>query len=379
MMLATDQNPDEHGITPRARQFLSLRESVMERWEREVRARVEGAATLLGPILTNTLPAFFDNIGEALSPSHPRRNATSSNNSAAVHGSERARMTSYGPDQVVHEYQILREAIAAEAATWLDLNVNEWAIIDHSINAAVREAIREFASIQDDLRRKLAGALSHDIRTPLAVVLTGAQLIERSSDLSVNKQVAGKIKKNARRLEDMMSDLLDALTSKGSDQLPLQLSEFDIAELLAEVVKAYAQPDAVEFSVTAESTRGWWCRNTLERALENLINNALTHGGGRKIGLATSHVRGRMMLSVHNDGRPIPKEKQNEIFEYGSRGVSPTAPGWGLGLPFVKRVTESHGGSIAVDSSEQTGTTFLIDIPIDCRPFVKKHDRLIAN
>ncbi|WP_156116910.1 hypothetical protein [Massilia sp. 9096] len=108
MMLATDQNPDEHGITPRARQFLALRESVMERWEREVRARVEGAATLLRPVLTNTLPAFFDNIGEALSAEHPRRNATSSNNSAAVHGGERARMTSYGPDQVVHEYQILR-------------------------------------------------------------------------------------------------------------------------------------------------------------------------------------------------------------------------------------------------------------------------------
>jgi signal transduction histidine kinase len=371
MMLATDQNPDEHGITPRARQFLALRESVMERWEREVRARVEGAAALLRPILTNTLPAFFDNIGEALSPNHPRRNATSSNNSAAVHGSERARMTSYGPDQVVHEYQILREAIGAEAATQLDLSPSEWAVIDHSINAAVREAIREFASIQDDLRRKLAGALAHDMRTPLAVISTGAQLIELSNDLAANKRFAGKIKANASRLEDMMSDLLDALTSKVSDQLPLQLSEFDIAELLADVVKAFAWPHQVEFSVTAVSTCGWWCRNTLQRALENLINNALTHGASRKIGLATSHVRGRMMLSVHNDGQPIPKEKQNEIFEYGSRSASPSAPGWGLGLPFVRQVTESHGGSIAVDSSEQSGTTFLIDIPIDCRPFVK--------
>lgn len=371
MMLATDQNPDEHGITPRARQFLSLREAVMERWEREVRARVEGAAALLRPVLTNTLPAFFDNIGEALSPDHPRTNATSSNNSAAVHGGERARMTSYGPDQVVHEYQILREAIAAEAAARLDLSPSEWAVIDRSINAAVREAIREFASIQDDLRRKLAGALSHDMRTPLAVISTGAQLIELSDDLSAHKQFAGKIKANARRLEDMMSDLLDALTSKASDQLPLQLSEFDIAELLAEVAKAFARPGQVEFLVAAESTRGWWCRNTLQRALENLINNALTHGAGRKIGLATSHVRGRMMLSVHNDGQPIPKERQNEIFEYGSRGASPAASGWGLGLPFVKRVAESHGGSIAVDSSEQAGTAFLIDIPVDCRPFVK--------
>ena len=44
--------------------------------------------------------------------------------------------------------------------------------------------------------------------------------------------------------------------------------------------------------------------------------------------------------------------------------------GWGIGLPFVKAVGESHGGSVSVDSSPELGTTFLIDIPVDCRPFV---------
>jgi nitrogen-specific signal transduction histidine kinase len=43
-----------------------------------------------------------------------------------------------------------------------------------------------------------------------------------------------------------------------------------------------------------------------------------------------------------------------------------------MGLPFVKSVAESHGGSVAVDSSAATGTTFIIDIPVDCRPFVRR-------
>jgi signal transduction histidine kinase len=52
------------------------------------------------------------------------------------------------------------------------------------------------------------------------------------------------------------------------------------------------------------------------------------------------------------------------------REAARDAKGWGIGLPFVRNVAESHGGSVAVDSSPATGTTFLIDVPVDCRPFV---------
>ena len=81
--------------------------------------------------------------------------------------------------------------------------------------------------------------------------------------------------------------------------------------------------------------------------------------------------RGRLMVSVHNEGNAIPEEQHNRIFEYLRRETGPfSATGWGIGLPFVKAVGESHGGSVSVDSSPELGTTFLIDIPVDCRPFV---------
>lgn len=147
MSFATDQpnNDDRLGVT--ATDFLALRDSTIARWEHEVRARVEGADQLRSPMLTNTLPAFFDNIAEALSPNHCRRDATSNTNAASIHGGERARMTSFGPDQVVHEYQILRESIAAEADGRVALTTRDWAIIDRSINLAVREAVKEFVAI----------------------------------------------------------------------------------------------------------------------------------------------------------------------------------------------------------------------------------------
>ena len=385
MTLATDQNTDGHGLSPTALRFIAIRDAVMDHWEREVRARVDGARDLLRPVLTNTLPAFFDNIAEALSPDHPREQASSGSNAAGVHGGERARMTPFGPDQVVHEYQILRESIAVVARGRVALGEPEWAIIDASINAATREAIRAFTRSHEELRHKVAAALSHDMRTPLSVVANGAQLLGRTDDWALVRKVAAKVQSNADRLEDMMAELLDALTFQGSAKIPLHLTRFDILELVQETREQYipaaggAVAIEVAIDVAGEPVTGYWCRASLRRALENLINNAIKYGDQGTIGILARQTRGRLMLSVHNGGNPIPEEQHERIFDYLRREAGPlSATGWGIGLPFVKAVGESHGGSVAVDSSPQLGTTFLIDIPVDCRPFVEQDGGRLA-
>ena len=369
MNLATDQNPHNEGLSSTGKKFLALRDAVMARWEREIRSRVDGADALRSPVLTNTIPAFLDNIAEALSPGHGRLDATSNTNAAAVHGGERARMTSFGPDQVIHEYQILHESIVAEVDGKLDLSRGDWTIIDRSINRAVREAVREFVIIQDDLRRKLAAALSHDMRTPLAVIMSGAGVVTLTPDMAVAKNAAAKISNNALRLQEMMEDLLDALTSKSGDQLPLELTSFDIVDLVDTLSIEYKQLD-VNLTTFTEPVQGFWCQRSLRRALENLINNAVKYGDGSGVSINAAQTRGRLLLSVKNMGIPIPKTRYGAIFDYLTREDADSTVGWGIGLPFVKRVSESHGGSVAVDSSDETGTTFLIDIPVDCRPYV---------
>ncbi|TQK03124.1 sensor histidine kinase KdpD [Herbaspirillum sp. SJZ107] len=381
MTLATDQNTDGHGLSPTALQLIAIRDAVMDHWEREVRARVDGARDLLRPVLTNTLPAFFDNIAEALSPDHPREQASSGSNAAGVHGGERARMTPFGPDQVVHEYQILRESIALVARGRVALGEREWAIIDESINAATREAIRSFTRSHEELRHKVAAALSHDMRTPLSVVANGAQLLGRTDDWSLVRKIAAKVQSNADRLEDMMAELLDALTLQGAAKIPLHLTRFDILDLARETREQYipAAGDAVAIDISGEPVVGYWCRASLRRALENLIGNALKYGDRGTVSILAHQTRGRMMLSVHNQGNPIPEEQHDRIFDYLRREAGPlSATGWGIGLPFVKAVGESHGGSVTVDSSPELGTTFLIDIPVDCRPFVEQDGGQLA-
>jgi signal transduction histidine kinase len=79
----------------------------------------------------------------------------------------------------------------------------------------------------------------------------------------------------------------------------------------------------------------------------------------------------RIIISIHNSGNPIPPERWSVIFDYLQREGDGDQAGWGIGLPFVRNVAEGHGGSITVDSSAATGTTFTFDVPTDCRPYVQ--------
>ena len=90
VMLSTDQNTTAKGLSGVSIALLAVREEVFDLWETQVRANIDGACTVLSPILVNTLPAFYGNLAEALTPAYPRDDATSHNTAAAAHGGERA-------------------------------------------------------------------------------------------------------------------------------------------------------------------------------------------------------------------------------------------------------------------------------------------------
>lgn len=80
------------------------------------------------------------------------------------------------------------------------------------------------------------------------------------------------------------------------------------------------------------------------------------------------------MQTCHNEGPPIPVEEQHAVFEAFRRASNVKEgkkPGWGVGLPYVRAVVESHGGAIVLDSAMERGTTFTITVPLDSRPFQK--------
>ena len=374
MTFATDQNPDGDGLSALSLRLLELREQVIACWGQLTRENVDPARGLPQPILINTLPVFYDNLIEALTPGYPRATAVSHVNIAGVHGDERARMTSYGPEQVIHEYQLFREAfLHVLGQHGLQLDHAQRAVFHASLDRAMREAVRNFTQVHQSLRHRTAAALSHDMRGPLSVITNGAQVLRLRADTNEQlRETATRILENGQRLNGMVEELLEALSFDPQHAVPLTIAQMDLTGTAEAVCRAINDSGAGQCELTGERVTGYWCPNGMRRAIENLTGNALKYGNG---GLDTIHVSQgyeRAMLSVHNSGSTIPSASRDRIFEYLRREDSGKASGWGIGLPFVRSVAQSHGGSVVVDSSPETGTTFTIDIPLDSRPFVGK-------
>ncbi len=374
MTFASDQNSTPEKLSATSRKMLELRNEVFSEWEKRIRASIKQAGTLMHPILVNTLPTFYDNIAEAITPEYPRTSAVDTTTIATEHGGERARLTDYDPQAIIHEYQTLRWSILDVLARHgVRLQEDELLTINVSIEKAIREAVTAFSVAFLALREQFMATLTHDLRNPLATATMSAELIARTTDSSEIKNWAERIIENNDRMDRMIRDLLDTVVFQGSGRLQLDLSSFDILDLVTEVEKHSVTAYGPRFHVTRASVLGWWSREAMKRALENLIGNAIKYGSAdRPVSIKIDRIDGRLLVSVHNEGNPIPPEELEDIFQIFQRAKAAKESrnlGWGIGLPYVRRVAESHGGSVTVDSSAERGTTFLIDVPIDARPF----------
>ena len=375
MFTSQHQKADGNCLAQSSRNLLCVRDAVFDIWEIAVRARVPGACSLRHSILINTFPVFFDNLAEALAPDYPRENATSGSTVARSHGDERARLSPYSPADIILEYQILEESIATACSRAnLALSHIEWDVVRRSIDVAMVEAVREFTRAQAALRDRLAAALTHDMRNPLSGMCLRAQLLTGSNMPEKVRELARKIKENGDRLGSMFDELLDALAYGGGERLPLRLSSFDMLEMAREACAQVSETNQAECGVTGESISGIWCANSMRRALDNLISNAIKYGDGGPIGIRVTTWDDRVWLSVHNSGNSVPEEQIGHLFDHLRRETTEGLPGWGIGLPFVKKVAQSHGGSVTIDSAPERGTTFTIDIPLDARDVEPKTD-----
>ncbi|QNA87751.1 HAMP domain-containing histidine kinase [Massilia sp. Dwa41.01b] len=355
--------------------FAACRDEVLDLWRKRVAAEVPAAAKLGSPILTDTLPILYENIVEALSVSDRRHTATAGTNLGNVHGRERANMTEYGPQDLIHELQLFREVLFSVAKTkGLRLSQANADVIGHAIEHATRESISGYSAVNKEVNEAFIMSLSHDLRNPLHVANASAQLISlKTSDPGILR-LAGSIVQKIRETDEMIQTLLDAAQLRGRMKLKLHLTAFDIMPLVEEVC-ADMPLVGQSVQVAGENLVGQWCRVSMKRVLENLASNAHKYGDPSKpITVTVSKADDRMLLSVHNEGRPIPETDISRLFNTFQRLEDVDIKGWGLGLPFVQNVIESHGGSVVVDSAEGRGTTFTVSVPIDARPYVMPQD-----
>ncbi len=373
-------HPAKNTMTQSARVVYEKREEILDAWIKRVRVEVKSAAVLLNPVLTNTIPLFIDRLSESLCAECARETATESSNSAQEHGGERARVTQFGPEQIIQEYNILQQVIRSTITHVTSLSESESAIIQKSFDKALQEAMISFFLVHGRLREQFVAGLTHDLRNPIGAVKLAAELMKEilleipDSQMSLDlKNLSDRVLKNAKRADRMIQDMLDASVVQVGERLSVRITKANIKEVVLEALSERSAQDQERIVTNLIDLPGFWDTDALQRSVENLVSNAFKYGDPEKpISVVIKESHERVMVSVHNYGNPIPAENLETLFQVFRRAEAAKAgniKGWGIGLALARSTAERMGGSLEVDSSAEQGTTFTIDIPADARPF----------
>jgi signal transduction histidine kinase len=223
------------------------------------------------------------------------------------------------------------------------------------------------------LRDEFLSVASHELNTPMAALMLSLEgLGTPDPDLQLDArstvQVAKLAERQGRRLTKMIGDLLD-VTRLARGSLALHCEEVELTALVREVVARY-KPEleraGCEISLDlAGPVQGLWDPMRLDQVVLNLLANAAKFGAHKPIELAVARVGDRARLTVSDHGIGVDPSQHTRIFERFERGVSSHHyGGLGLGLYICKRIVESHGGVITMDSRPGHGATFLVELPL---------------
>jgi signal transduction histidine kinase len=216
------------------------------------------------------------------------------------------------------------------------------------------------------IRSEIVSIISHDLRSPLAVVIGYLDLLRKPLPDEEREKAIVSAKRNAGRMADLLEDLLSA--TRAEELLaPSALTPIGLAELAEEVVSSIA-PTHSERELLVESA----CRpvvrgdeKRLRQVLVNLVTNAFKYAPDDKpITVRVTCTGGGAQLRVEDHGPGVAAEDQQRIFDRYTRldGAS-GRPGVGLGLYIVRVIAENHGGSVRVESTDGGGATFVVELP----------------
>lgn len=230
----------------------------------------------------------------------------------------------------------------------------------------------------DKIRTEFFANLSHELRTPINVILGTLQLIElKLKDVPLNekdtyKRYSRTMKQNCYRLIRLINNLID-VTKIDAGYFELHLNNCNIVNIVEEItlsVAEYVENKGITllFDTEIEEKILACDGDKIERIILNLISNAIkfTEPGGSI--LVNIYDKGEsVVISVKDTGIGIPADKHKQIFErfvQVDKSLTRNREGSGIGLSLVKSLVEMHQGEIQVNSEWKNGSEFIIELPV---------------
>lgn len=227
--------------------------------------------------------------------------------------------------------------------------------------------------------------VSHEFRTPLALILTPIEKMLKTAQDATQKSHYQLIQRNAKRLLNLVNQLLD-FRKLEMDEIYLNQSSDDMARLVKDIGCSFsdiAEKKNISFSFNShvDKVMASFDKVKLERILFNLLSNAFkfTHEGGKVEMEFNTRWNDQdncemAIITVKDTGIGISPEKREKIFERFFQDEVPgdmLNQGSGIGLAITKEFVRLHGGAITVDSEPGKGSCFTVQLPIINAPVVQ--------
>ena len=239
-----------------------------------------------------------------------------------------------------------------------------------------RRAIRPLGDALALQRRFVADA-SHELRAPLTLLHTRAQLLSRSAAAGRTDRagIAEQLELLVRDTRTMGEVVEDLLLSAELKHRPAARQPVDLVELAREVAASFA-PAATENGVQVELRTDapavvLGSRPALRRAVSALLDNALGHvRPGDRVSVQVEAARDAARLSVTDTGVGLDPARADALLARFARGEQAPGPGrrFGLGLALVREVLHAHGGQLLVDGAPGEGAAFTVVLPLAPAP-----------
>ncbi len=209
---------------------------------------------------------------------------------------------------------------------------------------------------------EMAAAMSHEVRTPLGILRSSAQVLLREPNMSADgREVCGFIISETERLNKLVSTLIDSSRPRLPEFKATNISE--LVEQCAAMLRMQAEKKNISLVCDVNANAIAFCdAEQITQVLLNLILNAiqvLTDGG--KVILSVSSTIDYVAIRVTDNGPGIPAEQRGQVFE---PFFTQRAGGIGLGLAIVRQIVLAHHGEISVHQSALGGAEFRLQLPI---------------
>jgi signal transduction histidine kinase len=238
-----------------------------------------------------------------------------------------------------------------------------------ALSNAFEKMVQDLKKSQADLTRaaklaivgEMSAAMSHEVRTPLGILRSSADLLLREPKLTKDgKEVLGFIISETERLNKLVSTLIDAARPRQLNKVNVDLTEIATNAIALLKSQAQAKNIAIIFEQT-EAIHLLADADQMTQVMMNLLINALQIlPNGGKIELNLRDEKEQVVMDFIDNGPGILAENQAQIFE---PFFTQRSGGVGLGLAVVRQIVQAHGGEISYQDSPQKGAQFTIILP----------------